>query len=78
VDFVTIGSDNGKRYGLHGLGTGRMPGFGQRPAEPGFETFPGSPGALFWINGGKDRPVGPGILPTDLIEKIVAYERSLP
>jgi hypothetical protein len=78
VDFVTTGSETGKKYGIHGQGSGKMPGFGQRPAEPGFETFTGSPGLLFWINEGKDRPVGPGMLPTDLIEKIVAYERSLP
>ena len=27
--FVTDGSENGKRYGAQGQGTGRMPGFGQ-------------------------------------------------
>jgi hypothetical protein len=77
IDFVGTGSDDGKRYGVHGLGSGKMPGFGQRPAEPAVETFPGSPGLLFWINGGKDRPAGPGMLTTDLIEQIVVYERSL-
>jgi hypothetical protein len=55
-----------------------MPGFGQRPADPANETFPGSPGFLFWINHGKDRPAGPGMLPSDLITQLVAYERSLP
>jgi mono/diheme cytochrome c family protein len=77
IDFVGIGSEEGKRYGVHGQGSGKMPGFGQRPAEPAVETFAGSPGLLFWINGGKDRPAGPGMLPTDLIEQIVVYERSL-
>jgi hypothetical protein len=77
IDFITAGSEVGKRYGVHGQGSGKMPGFGTRPAEPGVETFQGSPGQLFWINGGKDRPAGPGMLPTDLIEQIVAYERSL-
>jgi hypothetical protein len=77
IDFVSSGSEAGKRYGLHGQGSGKMPGFGLRPAEPGVETFQGSPGQLFWINGGKDRPAGPGMLPTDLIEAIVAYERGL-
>jgi mono/diheme cytochrome c family protein len=77
IDFVSIGSEEGKRYGLHGQGSGKMPGFGQRPAEPAVETFAGSPGLLFWINGGKDRPAGPGMLATDLIEQIVVYERSL-
>jgi hypothetical protein len=77
VKFVTEGSEEGKRYGIHGQGSGKMPGFGQRPAEPANETWPGSPGLLFWINGGKDRPVGLGMLPGDLITQIVVYERSL-
>jgi len=29
VAFVVTGSDNGVRYGINGLGSGRMPGFGQ-------------------------------------------------
>ena len=77
IKFVTEGSVDGARYGVHGQGTGKMPGFGERPAEPANETWPGSPGLLFWINGGKDRPIGPGMLPPDLIEQIVVYERSL-
>jgi len=28
VDFITEGSENGVQYGVHGQGTGRMPGFG--------------------------------------------------
>jgi hypothetical protein len=67
VDFVTDGSELGKKYGVHGQGSGKMPGLGQRPAEP----------ALFWINKGKPRDPSPGMLPPDLIEKIVAYERTL-
>lgn len=67
LDFVTNGSDNGKRYGVQGQGSGKMPGFGVRPLEP----------ALYWINKGKEREPGPGMLPLDLIEKIVQYERSL-
>lgn len=67
IDFITQGSENGKKYGVHGQGSGKMPGFGQRPAEP----------ALFWINKGKEREAGPGMMPPDLIEKIVEYERSL-
>lgn len=77
LKFITEGSVDGKRYGVHGQGSGKMPGFGQRPAEPANETWPGSPGLLFWINGGKDRPAGLGMLPADLIEQIVVYERSL-
>ena len=52
---------------MHGQGSGKMPGFGQRPGEP----------ALFWINKGKEREPSPGMLPDDLIAKIVDYERSL-
>jgi cytochrome c553 len=66
IDFVTDGSELGKKYGVHGQGSGKMPGFGQRPAEP----------ALFWINKGKPRDPSPGMLPPDLIEKIVDYERT--
>jgi Cytochrome C oxidase, cbb3-type, subunit III len=67
VDFVTDGSDLGKKYGIHGQGSGKMPGFGLRPAEKG----------LFWINQGKEREAGPGMLPEDLIDQIVEYERGL-
>ncbi|MEY2591597.1 MAG: hypothetical protein QOJ67_3581, partial [Acidimicrobiaceae bacterium] len=66
IDFIVNGSENGKRYGVQGQGSGKMPGFGLRPAEP----------ALFWINKGKERDASPGMLPVDLIEKIVQYERS--
>jgi hypothetical protein len=29
ISFVETGSDNGKRYGMQGQGSGRMPGFDQ-------------------------------------------------
>jgi len=67
VDFVTLGSELGKKYGVHGQGSGKMPGAGQRPEEP----------AQFWLNKGKPREPGPGMLSTELIEKIVRYERGL-
>ena len=69
----------GKKYGIHGQGTGKMPGFGQRTPEPANETWAGLPGLLFWINGGKDRSFGPGsgMLPSDFITQLVTYERSL-
>src|SRR5881397_2324926 len=51
-------------YGLQGQGTGRMPGFGERPDEP----------ALYYINDGNERDAGPGMLPPDLIAEIVKYE----
>ena len=67
LDFVSQGSENGKRYGEHGQGSGRMPGFGTRPAEKG----------LYYIDEGKDRPAGAGMLSEDMIRAIVLYERSL-
>jgi mono/diheme cytochrome c family protein len=67
VDFVTTGSELGKKYGVHGQGSGRMPGFGERPAEP----------ALFWLNKGLAREPGDGMMPADLIQKVVQYERGL-
>jgi len=41
--------------------------FGTRPAEP----------ALSWINKGKAREPGPGMLTAEQIEAIVEYERGL-
>lgn len=71
VDFVTAGSNDGVRYGTHGQGSGKMPGFGTKPAEP----------ALFWINKGKERPPGAdgvsGMLTPEMVKAIVDYERSL-
>lgn len=67
VLFVTDGSELGIAYGSRGQGSGKMPGFGLRPAED----------ALFWINGGQPREPGPGMLDQEQIEAIVAYEREL-
>jgi mono/diheme cytochrome c family protein len=67
VAFVTDGSQLGIGYGQQGQGSGKMPGFGLRPAESG----------LFWINQGADRDPGPGMLTQEQIEAIVAYEREL-
>jgi mono/diheme cytochrome c family protein len=79
IDFVTTGSEDGKKYGVHGQGTGKMPGFGASPQEPITYTNPdGAQVTTFYINGGKPRDSGPGMLPPDMIESIVDYERSLP
>jgi mono/diheme cytochrome c family protein len=67
IDFVSEGSTRGVVYGEQGQGTGRMPGFGVRPAEP----------PLYWLNNGAARDPGPGMLTLDMIEAIVEYERSL-
>lgn len=67
ADFVANGSENGIGYGQRGQGSGKMPGFSQRPAED----------ALFWINSGEARDPGPGMLTFEQVEEIVAYERQL-
>ena len=33
VEFIETGSEQGKRYGQQGQGSGRMPGFGQLLTE---------------------------------------------
>lgn len=77
LDFVTTGSEVGKGYGRTGQGSGKMPGFGQRPSEK----------PLFWIdeNQPRDFPIenvdnaaqNSGMLTPDQIQSIVDYERGL-
>lgn len=67
VDFVSEGSEDGVGYGTRGQGSGKMPGFGVRPAEP----------AVWWLNGGEERPATGGMLTVEMIEAIVEYERTL-
>jgi mono/diheme cytochrome c family protein len=67
IDFITNGSEEGVRYGAQGQGSGRMPGFGLRPEEPG----------VYWIERGADGPSGPGMLTPEMIQAIVLYERTL-
>jgi len=79
LDFVSNGSENGKKYGVHGQGTGRMPGLGVSPEQPlSYNSPDGSQVVVFYENDGKTVDAGPGMLPPDLIEKIVDYERSRP
>ena len=35
IEFITVGSDFEKPYGVRGIGSGRMPGFGVDPDRPG-------------------------------------------
>ncbi len=78
IDFVANGSVNGQKYGIHGQGSGKMPGFGASPAEPATYTAPdGDTISLFYINNGKPRDPGPGMMPPDMINALVEYERSL-
>jgi hypothetical protein len=67
IDFITTGSEDGILYGRRGQGSGKMPGFGERPAED----------ALYWLNDGRERDVSGGMLTADMIEAIVEYERGL-
>ncbi len=67
IDFISLGSEDGEAYGSQGQGTGRMPGFGQRPEEE----------ALFYLNDGEAREPSPGMMTPEMIEAIVIYERSL-
>jgi len=67
LDFISQGSEDGIGYGRRGQGSGKMPGFGQRPAED----------ALYWLNGGVEREPSPGMLTVEMIEAIVEYEREL-
>lgn len=67
IDFISQGSEDGIGYGTRGQGSGKMPGFGQRPAEE----------ALYWLNNGEEREPSPGMLTVEMIEAIVEYERDL-
>lgn len=80
IEFVTNGSERGVIYGTQGQGSGVMPGFGVRPAEP----------ALYWINSGQPRDFTPpdtdgdgrpdtstGMFTPEMIQAVVEYERSL-
>ena len=69
IDFITIGSENGKQYGVHGQGSGRMPGFGVSPnaVEDVQRLRPDLAGMS------EDN----GMLTPDQVEAIVIYEREV-
>ena len=67
LDFVANGSEDGIGYGTRGQGSGKMPGFGQRPGED----------ALYWLNDGLEREPSAGMMTPDMIRAIVEYEREL-
>jgi mono/diheme cytochrome c family protein len=67
IDFVSNGSEDGIGYGVRGQGSGKMPGFAQRPGED----------ALYWLNGGAEREPSAGMLTPDMVRSIVEYEREL-
>ena len=67
IDFVTDGSEDGIGYGAHGQGSGKMPGFGLRPAEDGL---------LLDQRRRRAASPAPGMLTAEQIEAIVEYERA--
>ena len=69
IDFITIGSENGKQYGVQGLGSGRMPGFGVSPnaIEDVQRLRPDLAGMSEDV----------GMLTPEQVEAIVIYEREV-
>ncbi|MBL8774887.1 MAG: cytochrome c [Acidimicrobiales bacterium] len=69
IDFITIGSENGKQYGAQGLGSGRMPGFGVSPnaIEDVQRLRPDLAGMSEDV----------GMLTPEQVEAIVIYEREV-
>ena len=69
IDFITIGSENGKQYGLHGQGSGRMPGFGVSPnAVEDVQRLRADLAGMSEDN---------GMFTPEQIEAIVIYEREV-
>ncbi len=74
IAFVCAGSDNGKQYGVHGQGTGKMPGFCQTPAyNPDTDELASQPNVKKQEQGAP----GSGMMTEDQVRAIVEYERSL-
>lgn len=73
VMFVCQGSIDGKQYGKHGQGSGRMPGFCQTPAyDPTTDTLAAQPDVPKQEQG----PPGSGMMTQAQVQAIVEYERS--
>jgi hypothetical protein len=74
ISFVCQGSDNGKQYGVHGQGTGKMPGFCQSPAynpdTDDLATQPNIPKQDLGV-------AGSGMMTEAQVAAIVQYERGL-
>jgi len=71
--FISVGSENGIRYGNAGQGSGQMPGFGSR-VDSGLVEEIFDPTAEEFIEVSVEWPAS---LSEDQIAAIVAYERSL-
>lgn len=74
VQFVCQGSVDGKQYGVHGQGSGRMPAFCEQKAyDPVNDVLNQHPNVPTVKQGGP----GDGMLTQDMVKQIVAYERQL-
>ncbi|MCU1351699.1 MAG: hypothetical protein JWM05_908 [Acidimicrobiales bacterium] len=74
TDFVCVGSEQGKLYGRHGQGTGRMPGLCVTPQEKGDGPTNTDVGVAKKDAG---TPAQGAMLTQDQVRAIVEYERSL-
>jgi mono/diheme cytochrome c family protein len=74
TDFVCVGSEIGKVYGVHGQGTGRMPGFCVTPQEKGDNPVTGDVGVAKKDAG---TPQQGAMLTEAQVRAVVEYERSL-
>ncbi len=77
IDFITVGSELGIGYGQTGQGSGKMPGFGQRPEEEELFWIAKNEPREFPIEGEGDEVMNTGMLTPDMIEDIIDYERGL-
>jgi hypothetical protein len=74
IAFVCQGSENGKQYGIHGQGTGKMPGFCETPAyNPDTDDLASQPNIQKQDLGSP----GSGMMTEAQVAEIVQYERSL-
>jgi len=74
IAFVCAGSINGKQYGVHGQGTGKMPGFCETKAyNPDTDDLASQPNIQKQDQG----TPGSGMMTQDQVAAIVAYERGL-
>ncbi|MBO0882178.1 MAG: hypothetical protein J2P17_17940 [Mycobacterium sp.] len=74
VDFVCQGSEDGKQYGIHGQGTGRMPAFCQtKKYDPSTDDL----AVQLNVPTQQQGNPGSGMMTRDQVQAIVQYERGL-
>lgn len=75
VDFVCAGSEQGVNFGQNSQGTGRMPGFCQKPAQESNAAATGEVGVE--ASEATDPDTVGGMYSKDEVEEIVRYVRGL-